>query len=617
MAVENCLLQIPDLIEAERENGSFARRLRRDERRTTTRSSQQAFPNFTPSSFFSEQLTAFEVWLERGDNSKDPPEQLPIVLQVLLSQSHRLRALVLLGRFLDMGPWAVDLALSVGIFPYVLKLLQTTAPDLRQILVFIWTKILAFDRSCQVDLVKDSGHTYFIRFLDAPNIPAEERAMAAFVLASVCDNHPKGQSVCLKVVLSMLCSRISRERAILEVRERATSPLLAKWLCLCLAKLCEDNVEARQIAFRAGAVKVLSNAFSHQSPDARSAAAYALGVMIDVPEEREAKEKRRKEMEDLKMASMGFPQTQHQQGGSNDSMLRPSSRGSRVQSRSLSRVEKIESEAELLGRKLSGIAGEGSDEGKQHHGHSGSTGVGIGSIEQQNGESVYDGTGVMSVNDVDEEQQRRHEEHERELGLRRQQHSDEREAIGAILSKLSSDSCTSTRCEMAIAIGRFARGHSETFQATAQKWRKRRESRQQERRLLRGGSVGNSGGNIVGLDNELMSDSARPMGNSGAAGLQKPSARHQRRYSAVDDHRDLKAATPIEMQRTKGAAQERHRSLSNLGGFAERYSFSSGGGSHDGVTHFPHMRRVAESDSDDPDDSSSTSNSDVEESEAR
>ena len=65
-----------------------------------------------------------------------------------------------------MGPWAVDLALSVGIFPYVLKLLQTTAPDLRQILVFIWTKILALDRSCQLDLVKDSGHVYFVRFLD-------------------------------------------------------------------------------------------------------------------------------------------------------------------------------------------------------------------------------------------------------------------------------------------------------------------------------------------------------------------------------------------------------------------------------------------------------------------
>lgn len=71
-------------------------------------------------------------------------------MQVLLSQVHRLRALQLLGRLLDMGAWAVDLALSVGIFPYVLKLLQTTAIDLRHTLVFIWTKILALDRECQV-----------------------------------------------------------------------------------------------------------------------------------------------------------------------------------------------------------------------------------------------------------------------------------------------------------------------------------------------------------------------------------------------------------------------------------------------------------------------------------
>lgn len=34
----------------------------------------------------------------------------------------------------------------MGIFPYVLKLLQTTTPELRQILVFIWTKILALDK---------------------------------------------------------------------------------------------------------------------------------------------------------------------------------------------------------------------------------------------------------------------------------------------------------------------------------------------------------------------------------------------------------------------------------------------------------------------------------------
>ncbi|TYH98493.1 hypothetical protein ES332_A11G000100v1 [Gossypium tomentosum] len=118
MAAEICLSQLPSLVED---------------------------PNaeFQPSSFFTEQLIAFEVWLDHGSEHKKPPEQLPIVLQVLLSQCHRFRALVLLGRFLDMGPWAVDLALSVGIFPYVLKLLQTTTPELRQILVFIWTKILA------------------------------------------------------------------------------------------------------------------------------------------------------------------------------------------------------------------------------------------------------------------------------------------------------------------------------------------------------------------------------------------------------------------------------------------------------------------------------------------
>ena len=71
--------------------------------------------------FFEEQLAAFQVLLSHGSQKRSPPEQLPIVLQVLLSQVHRLRALELLGRFLDLGPWAVNLALSVGIFPYVLK----------------------------------------------------------------------------------------------------------------------------------------------------------------------------------------------------------------------------------------------------------------------------------------------------------------------------------------------------------------------------------------------------------------------------------------------------------------------------------------------------------------
>ncbi|OIW07427.1 hypothetical protein TanjilG_19268 [Lupinus angustifolius] len=148
MAAELCLSQLPSLVED---------------------------PNaeFQPSTFFTEQLTAFEVWLDHGSEHKKPPEQLPIVLQ----------------------------ALSVGIFPYVLKLLQTTTPELRQILVFIWTKILALDKSCQVDLVKDGGHIYFIKFLDSMEAYPEQRAMAAFVLAVIVDGHRRGQEACIEAGL--------------------------------------------------------------------------------------------------------------------------------------------------------------------------------------------------------------------------------------------------------------------------------------------------------------------------------------------------------------------------------------------------------------------------------
>ncbi|KAG8222535.1 hypothetical protein J437_LFUL004571 [Ladona fulva] len=158
LALDLCLSQLPGILE-------------KDE-------------HFVHSPFFEEQLTAFQVWLNLGSERRNPPEQLPIVLQdfckilfveyltnnVLLSQVHRLRALELLGRFLDLGPWAVNLALSVGIFPYVLKLLQSSARELRPLLVFIWAKILAVDSTCQADLVRENGHKYFLSVLQDPTI---------------------------------------------------------------------------------------------------------------------------------------------------------------------------------------------------------------------------------------------------------------------------------------------------------------------------------------------------------------------------------------------------------------------------------------------------------------
>lgn len=265
MAAEMCLLQLPGMLENEE-------------------------LEFQPSPFFNEQLTAFELWLEHGSSEKKPPEQLPIVLQVLLSQVHRLRALVLLGRFLDMGRWAVDLALSVGIFPYVLKLLQTTAPDLRQTLVFIWTKILALDRSCQADLVKDGGQQYFIHYLDSNDSTSstDSRAQAAFVLAVICDGHPRGQSLAAGAGLLSVClSHLRHSMAGLKSQpsQAAASPLLLiKWLCLCLGKLCQDMPEVTAMALRERVPEQLGSLLSAHHPELRAAAVFTLGALIQVSE---------------------------------------------------------------------------------------------------------------------------------------------------------------------------------------------------------------------------------------------------------------------------------------------------------------------------------------------
>lgn len=255
----------------------------------------QAEVSIQPSRFFAEQLTAFEVWLQFGASTKPPPQQLPMVLQVLLSQVHRLRALVLLKKFLDLGPWAVNLALSVGIFPYVLKLLQSPAAELRQVLVFIWTKILALDPSCQVDLVKDDGHSYFISHLAAslqnhgaghvpyghggghhhgqppPNvIPSDQKVMSAFILSVICDNCPQGQRSCLSQYLHKICSNMLVD----------TNEDVRMWVCLCLAKLWENFEDGKRVAIDDQVPRILGLRLSDERPEVRAAAAYSFGSLL-------------------------------------------------------------------------------------------------------------------------------------------------------------------------------------------------------------------------------------------------------------------------------------------------------------------------------------------------
>lgn len=231
---------------------------------------------FQHSAFFQEQLTAFQVWLHLGSEMRAPPEQLPVVLQVLLSQVHRLRALELLGRFLDLGPWAVNLALSVGIFPYVLKLLQSSARELRPLLVFIWAKILAVDSTCQAELVRDNGHKYFLSVLQDQTMPSEHRTLAAFVLASVVNNYPQGQEVALQGSLVSICL----------VQLADPSPLLRQWLAICLGRLWTNYAPARWCGVRDIAHEKLYNLLADPVPEVRAAAVYALGTFISSVVER-------------------------------------------------------------------------------------------------------------------------------------------------------------------------------------------------------------------------------------------------------------------------------------------------------------------------------------------
>jgi len=297
------------------------------------------------SPFFTEQLTAFELWVEfaacryknyyglifpdPATQSSDPlkflhlsalemkpPEQLPVVLQVLLSQAHRVRALSLLRRFLDLGPYAVNMALSVGIFPYVLKLLQSPIDEYKHVLVGIWAKVLAFDPSCQADLLKDHAITHFIKHLhwglplggsttpEANKVDngkqkgrshsddSEQRTMAAFILSVSCYEYPNAQEECLNHSMHVTMGKLLLASE-LEEEERQDKSLKAEplnppsfssefklWMCIALGNVCQNNRAAQAELYSQDIHSRLTIALNDSSPQVRSAACYALGMLI-------------------------------------------------------------------------------------------------------------------------------------------------------------------------------------------------------------------------------------------------------------------------------------------------------------------------------------------------
>jgi hypothetical protein len=103
--------------------------------------------------FFGDHLEAFERYLtvtkSHQEHSADYP-YLPIVLQMLLSQQHRVRALETLVSFMDIH--GARSALDVGIYPYLLKLLHSSEMEAREALSHVWLRLLLFDPSTADDL---------------------------------------------------------------------------------------------------------------------------------------------------------------------------------------------------------------------------------------------------------------------------------------------------------------------------------------------------------------------------------------------------------------------------------------------------------------------------------
>ncbi|KAI0307654.1 hypothetical protein B0F90DRAFT_1621839 [Multifurca ochricompacta] len=332
LAVDSCLRQLPELLKHTDTNmlgmamGSASIRARRQAQAQAAAPRQDKLGHgekpftYIPSRFFADQLTAFEVWISRGGSAltkrgplslplqnydtpevdddqavggslgssvakkdhhlvpRKPPEQLPIVLQVLLSQPHRLRALVLLSQFVDLGPWAVHLALAIGIFPYISKLLQAGGQDLRPVLIFIWSRILAVDPSCQVDLYSNGGYKYFANILAAHDDPhsltipngSEHKAMCAFVLAAIARDYPHGQNACW------------REKVFHSCFERLDEGdfLLRQWSALCIGQMWDGNDDIKIFGVDNGTQDKFISLLTDDSPEVRAAVLFALGTFM-------------------------------------------------------------------------------------------------------------------------------------------------------------------------------------------------------------------------------------------------------------------------------------------------------------------------------------------------
>ena len=140
-------------------------------------------------------------------------------------------------------------------------------------LVFIWTKIIALDQSCHTDLVRSKQHVFFIEILKSPHSPPIFCAMAAFVLAMICDGHVPGQSSCFNDKLVEVCIE----------HLKSAEPLVRQWASLCLSKLWQNNDAVRLAVANNDVHTHFQPLLLDHHPEVRTAAVHALGNLLSLP----------------------------------------------------------------------------------------------------------------------------------------------------------------------------------------------------------------------------------------------------------------------------------------------------------------------------------------------
>jgi len=242
--------------------------------------------NWVPLSFFKDQMTAFENWLDFGGlRDRKKPVQLPIVLQVVLSQQHRIRAIKLLCRFVDLGPWAIHKVLVIGLYPYVYKLvkgIKNPAPELRKGLTFLWGKIVALDpKKAQEDLTRTpQAVKFFLNHLRrSKSDEPEEQITVLFIFASIMHKNEKGRKLLTEQGLLDDIMKI--------FRSNDSQPRVLCWAVLCFAKLWEGDLAAGDRMHKMKLPEALVELLRHDNVMYRGCCVYALTCFLmpssDVP----------------------------------------------------------------------------------------------------------------------------------------------------------------------------------------------------------------------------------------------------------------------------------------------------------------------------------------------